>query len=67
MVKSFEGVVQRIRWLWMATLGCRIGRCNTTTTADSGEGSGKAKPRRGPLAKSATRARIAAGRKTGGR
>jgi len=67
MVNSFKGLAQRIRGLWKAGLGFRLGRCDTATTADSVGGSGKVKMPRGPLTRPATRAGIAGGRETGGR
>lgn len=67
MVNSFEGLAQRIRGLWMAAVGLRLGRCDTATTADLEGGSGKVKMPHAPLTRPATRAGIAGGRKTGGR
>jgi hypothetical protein len=67
MVNSFEGLAQRIRDLWMAVLGSRLGRCDSLTTADSEGGSGEVKMPRGPLTRTTTRAGIAGGRKIGDR
>lgn len=67
MVNSFEGLAQRIRGLWMAALGSRLGRCDTAKAADSQVGSGKVKMPREPLTRTATRARTAGGRKIGDR
>lgn len=67
MVNSFEGLAQRIRGLWMAALGLRLGRCDTQTTAHSEGGSGKVKMPRAPLTRTTTRARTAGGRKRGDR
>lgn len=67
MVNSFEGLAQRIRGLWMAALGSRLGRCDTATFANSQVASGRVKMPRGPLTRTTTRAGIAGGRKTGDR
>jgi hypothetical protein len=67
MVNSFEGLAQRIRNLWMAALGLRLGRCDTRTTTNSEGGSGKVKMPRAPLTWTTTGARTAGGRKTGDR
>lgn len=66
MVNSFEGLAQRIRTLWMAALGLRLGRCDTGAAADSEGGGRKVKVPRGPLTKPGTGAGIARCRKAGG-
>lgn len=67
MVNPFEGLARRMRGVWMAALGLRLGRCGTATTADSEGGSRKVKMPRGPLTTPVTRAGNAGNRNKGGR
>lgn len=66
MVNSFEGLAQRIRALWLAALGLRLGRCDTAASADSEGGGKKVKMPLGPLTTPGSRPEIASRRKAGG-
>jgi len=65
-MNPFEGLTQRVRGIWMAELGRKLGRCSTHIAGDPGDASEKVGPWQGPATRRDTLVGNTAVPKTGG-
>lgn len=65
-MNPFEGLTQRVRGIWMAELGRKLGRCSTHIAGDPGGASEKVRAWQRPATRCDTPAGSAAVPNTGG-